>query len=170
MPTSIPGPILICNSSFKPTCALSTVGSFASLSVCLSVFVRGTYIMHTPQQYRAMLCTIDLHCVPLACVVHHKGDLYSCHYSLQASNTQAWDYCCDRQCSLPASIYISFSDTMTKLLEWLTCICIFLAVWAAFVTDSVPLDVPAVYKDVIFYVSMLTILMEKQSLNGMRSM
>ncbi len=40
--------------------------------VCLVAPVRPfVCALHVPQRYRTTLCTIDLHCAPLTCIVHH---------------------------------------------------------------------------------------------------
>ena len=40
---------------------------------------------------------------------------------------------------------------MTQLLQWLGCVSVFLAVWTAFVTKSIPMEVPDTCMEVIYY-------------------
>ncbi len=52
-----------CNLIFEPTCASCTMGSYASLSVCLSVWVYSGYIIHH------LYTTTTVYGV----LVHHEG-------------------------------------------------------------------------------------------------
>ncbi len=56
---------------FEPTCAICTMGPYASLSVCLSVCVYSGYIMH---HYNGIRGT----CAPSGRNMHHgaQGRLY----------------------------------------------------------------------------------------------
>ncbi len=57
---------------FEPTCASCTVGSYASLSVCLSVCLGVPRAHYTPlQRYMGYLCTRKAQYAPLRRNMHH---------------------------------------------------------------------------------------------------